>query len=341
MRPKLKINFIYKSEHKIFFAEMKKRLSSDFQIKEIEWDENLDLTDHELFNDFCLVSEDIKEQKPASCFGYVKNAQIIINDEGRDYNNLDLYFVVKKFDEIKTLKDDFSALGDQIENEVSRLQTWYRKQVPMREQKNAGIQMYSKHKSGNQSGGDFFDTFDTGASIQLFLTHTNSYLLNAKILEIIMQFKMSDENQLEEIVKEFTHLQTQFEKSNFHLSILEISKRDLSIKGYQFGGNEFFSPSGHVQIMSNTFPVASEFEKQAYFEAKLNKGEGLILSSVGSIHNWQKKMNIKDYYDLLRGASKPKDDMENIVLKLYEQDSLEYDTSIIWLEVDSYGIHEA
>ena len=210
MRPKYKINFVYRPEHKIYFAELKNRLADDFQIREIEWGEDLKLDES-----FCLVSEELKESINSECFGYIKNAQIIIHDDGRDYNNLDLYFVVKKFEEIRSLKSDFTQLGSQIENEVSRLQTWYRKQVPMREQKNAGINMYSKHKSGSRSGGDFFDTFDTGATIQLFLTHTNSYLLNAKILEIVMEYKMSDQTQIEKIVSEFAQLATQFEKSHF------------------------------------------------------------------------------------------------------------------------------
>ena len=50
---------------------------------------------------------------------------------------------------------------------------------------------------------------------------------------------------------------------------------------------------------------------------------------------------MSEYYQFLSTAAEPKKDLEKIILKLYEEDSLEYDTSIIWTEVNSHGIYEA
>lgn len=339
MHKHLKINFIYKPDHKIYFQELRKRLESiGFEVSALEIEEVPDSLDS---TQFYILSEEFKDLHDLGHFGFIRNAQIVISDNGQDYSNLDLTYVVQKFYEITKMKGDFIELTSQIEREVERLQAWYQQQIPIREEKNDGLYLCSKHKSGNKPGGDFFETIDTGASLQIILTNTNSYILNARILELIMIYKHEEDQSINELLKSFVETQQHFNDSELNLTILEISKRDLSFSGFHFGKNDIYDPSNQLKILSNTFNVSEDYLDAASFSGKLSLGQRIILSSKGVLANWCKKLAHKDYYQHLSSALDPKKDLEKIILKLYEENSLEYDTSIIWTEVNSHGIHEA
>lgn len=339
MHEHLKINFIYKPEHKIYFLELRKRLEEkQFIINLIEAEHIPDSVDQ---SHFTIMSEDFKEDCDLESFGFIRNAQIIFYDNEKEYSNLDLHYVVSKFQEISRMKSDFHELTNQIEREVERLQAWYQKQIPMREEKNEGIYLCSKHKSGTKPGGDFFETIDTGATIQIILTNSNSYILNARILELIMIYKHDEDQSIDGLVLKFSKIQESFNDSDLNLTIFEVSKRDLSYAGFQFGKNDIYDLEGKIKVSTNTYDVSEYFYNDARFSGKLELGQKIILSSRGTLLNWEKKLSLKEYYQYLSDASEPKKDLEKVVLKLYEEDSLEYDTSIIWTEVNSHGIYEA
>lgn len=301
---------------------------------------------HSLFEReaFFIVSEEFRDQSPWDCFAFFREGEVFIKLGEKEFENLDLEFVLNREREIFLLKQDFLILGESISSELKRLRDFNERFFPKRKGKTTGLSFVSKYKTGSHSGGDFFDCLESEEKLTFVLLSTNSYLFLGKISKLIGEMKSFSIYGLEEIIKSVETLRYSFSKGHrdidLEMLILEIDKKNLIFSGHAFGGGSVWSSTHGSFVDKNSYPVETGFSQRCFFSGSLSRGDSLILLSPGGLRNWKKKWGLKEYSELFKAHGNGEDFLEEFFLKIYEEDLLEYDTSMVFINVDKGGVYE-
>ncbi len=256
----------------------------------------------------------------------------------------------------KDLAEVGEDLNDMIQfslEELQRVKRLHEKVVPMKNDNFKGVQILSKFAAGEGAGGEFFDIVKGDQEVLLLLTNTSSYVASSVILSHFEKLRAyqtfgldrikSFVNELSAELKDLELLDT---KNSDTLQIL-VAKIDLSkmkIEGFQYGKTELVSSKGHY-LSSNEIPLSKEFLDQAAFSFDLERGERLVISSPGVRKNCGGFMDNKKYEDFVKERLPlgPRELLNEVYFQLKkkrESDFLQFDASVIYLEVDKNVIIE-
>lgn len=336
------ITFIYKNEDKAQVNTIYQYLSAYFKIKKYECEtwENLGT----LPEGYLIVSRDFMDYVEAETFSYMRDQKVIIKDGGQEYDDVNLVFAITQYIKNENLKTELASLSEVLEGEILRLQNWYRKYSPMRIEKAENFYFCSKYKTGSMPGGDFFDVIERDDQFVIIMTSTNSYLLSSRVIEIISHFRESVRGDIKILLNHISKAREAFASSSsateLDFFVMGIQKKSFEYEGYNFGHTDFCDTTGIVKISSNDFPVEETFFENARFSGKCRYGDKWVISSKGVIANWSEKQALRHYYTELKKNKPAKEILEAIFLSLYEQESLKYDSALMWMEVNQYGIRE-
>lgn len=237
--------------------------------------------------------------------------------------------------------------------ELQRVKKLHEKVVPMKNDNFKGVQILSKFAAGEGAGGEFFDIVKGEQEVLLLLTNTSSYVASSIILshfEKLRAYQTFGKERIKGFVNELSaelkDLELLDTKNSDSLQIL-IAKIDLNkmkIEGFQFGKTELVSSKGHY-LSSNEIPLGKEFLDRAEFGFDLERGERLVISSPGVRKNCGGFMDNKKYEDFVKERLPlgPRELLNEVYFQLKksrESDFLQYDASVIYLEVDKNVIIE-
>jgi hypothetical protein len=256
----------------------------------------------------------------------------------------------------KDLEDVGENLNDMIQfslEELQRVKRLHEKVVPMKNDNFKGVQILSKFAAGEGAGGEFFDIVKGDQEVLLLLTNTSSYVASSIILshfERLRAYHTFGKDRIEhfigELSSELKELELLDTRNSDSLQIL-IAKIDLSkmkIEGFQYGKTEMVSSKGHY-LSSNKIPLSKEFLEKAKFGFDLERGERIVISSPGVRQNCGGFMDSKKYEDFIKERLPlgPRELLNEVYFQLKksrESDFLQFDASVIYLEVDKNVIIE-
>lgn len=259
-------------------------------------------------------------------------------------------------EDLKEMAGDINLILQKVEKEMERIKKLHTDLMPKRYQDIKGLHLLSKFASGESLGGEFFDLAEINHKIFFFLSSSNSYLTSSLILNTFNELKSHDDINLNDLKKVISDIHNELnvlgqtkkkKKINLELMIGIINLKNLKLEGFNFGQNTFVSSlKNDKQMVSvNDYPVDLNFENQAAFEIKLERGAiGYFISS-GIKKNCQAHLRGQDYLQfILKNTSLYKEDMLQEVFfelrKERENEFLENDATMIYLQIDPSMIVE-
>lgn len=237
------------------------------------------------------------------------------------------------------------ALMDSFK-ELKKVQKIHHQMVPFREDKYKGMKILSKFAAGMASGGEFFDSITKDREAILWLSHTKSYVTSSMLFSYFEKLsqmssfeKENLESFLEEMIDELRSLDL-IDRDHPDLLHLMIARIDLStyqISGFNFGKAELIIQNVGG-VYSNDLPVNENSFEDAFFERKIHRSEKLCIVSPGLQLNshYIGRKKVLSILDL-----KNRDILDEVFFELKRKaksDFLEYDSSMILLEVDENAI---
>jgi hypothetical protein len=257
-------------------------------------------------------------------------------------------------------KQDLVEVGEKLNDiiqfsleELQRVKRLHEKVVPMKNDNFKGVQILSKFAAGEGAGGEFFDIVKGEQEVLLLLTNTSSYVASSIILSHFEKLRAYQSFGIERIKKFVVELSSELKnlelldtKNSDSLQILvaKIDLKKMKIEGFQFGKTELVSSKGHF-LSSNEVPLVKEFLESAEFGFDLERGERIVISSPGVRKNCGGFMDNKKYEDFVKERLPlgPRELLNEVYFQLKkkrESDFLQYDASVIYLEVDKNVIIE-
>lgn len=229
--------------------------------------------------------------------------------------------------------------------ELQRVRKIHETLVPLREEKLKAITLSSKFAAGEASGGEFHDVFEGEREIVFLLTHSSSYVLTSQVLSLFSELKESrryDREGIEFFLKQLSKESTGQIKTGHELQlfILHIDLKSLEAFGFNFGSTSLCS-THPLKCSANTFPFSEAFLEKAYFEGRLERDGKYVFLSPGVEKNW-KEQPLQGVVTKLISKG-PKHLLNEIFYRLRrgrEETFLDYDASVIYLEVDSHAIYQ-
>jgi hypothetical protein len=233
-------------------------------------------------------------------------------------------------------------------NELERIKKIHSVIVPMREETYRNIKLYSKFAAGLAKGGEFFDVVDKKNSVTLVVGSFSSYLGTSIILNSLETLKKSmsiNKNILEEFIEDFTDrcrdadlIDRDYHKS-VQLDVIHIDLQKLNLETFHFGLANSFIATKKV-LTGNNYSLNENFFERSYQKMSLSKGSRYFYFSPGAVENFEKQNK-----DILKILTQFKDvgtkELVNesmFQIKKNSNDFLDYDASIIFIEVGSHAI---
>lgn len=264
-------------------------------------------------------------------------------------------------EDLRELAGDINLILQKVEREMERVKKLHTDLMPKRYQDFKGLHLLSKFASGESLGGEFFDLAEINHKMLFFLSSSNSYLTSTLILNSFNDLKTKDDINLEDLKSVIGGISNELnvlgqtkkkKKINLEMMIGFINLKNLKLEGYNFGQNTFISTNQndvqknakHV-IGANDYPVDPQFEKQAYFDVKLERGAMGYFVSSGVKKNCQDYLRGQDYLQFIaKHTNLYKEDMLQEVFfelrKERENEFLERDATMIFMQVDPNMIVE-
>lgn len=260
-------------------------------------------------------------------------------------------------EDLRELASDINLILQKVEREMERVKKLHSDLMPKRYQDFKGLHLLSKFASGESLGGEFFDLAEINHKMLFFLSSSNSYLTSTLILNSFNDLKTKDDINLEDLKNVITGINNELnilgqtkkkKKINLELMIGLINLKNLKLEGYNFGQNTFVSvdqKNTKSIIGANEFPVDINFEKQSYFDIKLERGAIGYFVSSGVKKNCQDYLRGQDYLQFIaKHTNLYKEDMLQEVFfelrKERDNEFLERDATMIYLQVDPSMIVE-
>lgn len=254
-----------------------------------------------------------------------------------------------------TINSDLSEVMGNVEVELLKIKKLYESKAPRRFQNYKGVQIYSKYSAGENIGGEFFDIHNVGNKLLVMMSSTSSYLVSSSILNLFSEVKEKKQLNEDIMTSLFNDICSDARKINaskskkisLELCILNIDLNSLEITGKVFGDFHLkTSDFKDLYRFSHRNKFFDELEDEEFnFEAKLSRGQRLLISSPGFNKNWQ-KLNPEFLQEQLLGndSIKTLDILDEAFFQLKKNlkgGFLSYDASAIILEVDKNAIFKA
>lgn len=328
-----------------FFHKIEEKLKSEYEVIFVDLESQDGNWWEQQESSFFIIGEEFEKLIDYDEFALVKNDRIVIKSEDKIYENISLDFCLKSFFKLQAYKKDLKFLSESLELEIDRLHKWYQRQSPSREVKDRNFHYISQYKAGNVAGGDFFDFIRGEDSYLLIMASTNSYVLSSQIVDNVLKLKQGRAIDCAEVLKGISQVKKEVDgfkgqSNELELLLLKIDQRNLHYSGYQFGKIDGYALKGSWGVSNNQFPVDEAFYGKAYFEGCFHGGDRLVFSSPGALKNWLEKERRGDYYKLLKSREDIKESFEQFFLKLYENDGIKRDSSLIYLEAQNDEVYK-
>ncbi len=232
--------------------------------------------------------------------------------------------------------------------ELQRVKKIHEKLVPIREEKIKGISLYSKFAAGLSSGGEFFDIKKNRNEVAIIVSCTKSYVTSSIVLGHFENFqkkgdlsKAGFEYFLEELIEECRELELidRDEHEQLQLDLITLNLKTFKFEGFHFGNGRYFS-NGKRILSENKLALNENSFEDAYYEGYLKRGERLVFASPGTLQNFRAN-DERDPVDRLileqfdNGARELLNEVFFQLKKNNEEEFLQHDASLIYLEVDA------
>lgn len=237
--------------------------------------------------------------------------------------------------------------------ELQRVKKLHEKVVPLRQEKIRNINLFSKFAAGYSSGGEFFDIKKDDKQIIILVTHAQSYVASSIVLSHFEQFqKVRDANKekleefLEDLIDECRELDLidRDTPEALQLDLLRLDLRTYEYEGYHFGNGAYFS-NGVKLSNENNRALNENFFEEAHYKGILERGQKLIYASPGVLQNFKNKNEEGMLTKVVEQQYKngPREILNEIFFQLKkdsDEDFLKFDSSVIYLEVDSHAFFQ-
>ncbi len=255
-------------------------------------------------------------------------------------------------EDLKELGEDLNIILSKVEKEMLRVKKIHSHLMPKRTQHFKNMEVESKFATGEASGGEFFDLFESNNKVLFFLSSSNSYLTSSITLGTFNELKGKElsleaiQGALKDLQGNFKTLQETKNKKILKLELLVgvLNLKTMQFEGYNFGTNSLIT-SNKKSINVNEYPVDKSFLEKAKFSLQLERGEKLALVSAGLKKNCLDYLDGQGYLEFIaRGFNSHKADLLNEVFfqlrKNVASEFLNYDATMINITVDKSALIE-
>lgn len=241
------------------------------------------------------------------------------------------------------------ALYNESLSELERIKKMHSRLVPMRMENFKNFSLVSKFASGLSSGGEFFDLHETSQEVVIVLGSFQSYLATSVIVrsfEEIKKLNKVTEKSLLSFLENFTNdcrdinLIDRDNYETLQLDIIHIDKRSLFVSGHHFGGSRLFI-NGQEFLGKNRLCLNENNYERSCFNFLLNRNDKIGYFSSGSVKNFESDSYVIEELLVKYGNISIKELVNEFMFQLKEKGLerfLKYDTSLIFLEVNSNAI---
>ncbi len=230
------------------------------------------------------------------------------------------------------------GLVDRVEN----IKELHKTMVPFRSAKIRGVGISSRFCAGTSNGGEFFDFFKAGPDIWVISLHASSYMIVGNFLTLIENWKLETNLSLDKITSDLEEHKSEFEEfGDSSIFIAKNSLSDLKMEVLNIGQHEIIAKDG-VIISRNDQSFPANYELN-YQEAKLTKGEGMLMLSPGYFKNNKEEIDGSEYRSFIsKNWASPVEFISELTFqskKRYNDDEfLPNDQTILIIEVDKNAI---
>ncbi|MFZ4712503.1 MAG: hypothetical protein ACOYL6_02215 [Bacteriovoracaceae bacterium] len=255
-------------------------------------------------------------------------------------------------DDLRELGDEINQILTKVEKEMIRVKKIHSHIMPKRAQHFKNIEVESKFATGEGSGGEFFDLFESGNKVLFFLSSSNSYLTSTITLGTFHEMKGKEltmkalESSLKDLESNFKTLQETKNKKVLTLEVLVgiINLKTMEFDGYNFGNNAVIT-NMKKSINTNNYTVDKGFLPEAQFHLKFERGESAAIVSSGLKKNCQDVIDGQGYLEYIqRGFTLHKGDLMNEVFfhlrKNMASEFLNHDATLVSFRIDANALVE-
>jgi hypothetical protein len=260
-------------------------------------------------------------------------------------------YILKSHHETKIFKkieQKISSFESFYEKEVKILKNLHKKLVPLRKEKIKGAFISSKFLAGLGSGGEFFDIKKDEGQVIIYLTSSNTYFLSSLCLSFFDELKKIKNIKKENLLDFFSLIEkniinTKQENLKLQLGLFVLDLNTYKLWGFNFG-KTFMKSTKNKSIMGNDYFLSKRFWEKSFFTLNLERSEKLFIFSPGFRKCSSKLLNEGQINKILedRGHEESDDLLTEFFFQIkkesIERDFLEFDSSVLCLEVDNNAI---
>lgn len=260
-------------------------------------------------------------------------------------------YILKSYCEteiFKKIEQKISSFESFYEKEVKTLKELHKKLIPLRREKIKGIFISSKFLAGMGPGGEFFDIKKDEGQVIIYLTSANTYFLSSLCLSFFAELKKIKNIKKDDLLDFFSLIEkniinTKQENLKLQLGLFVLDLNTYKLWGFNFG-KTFMKSTKNKSIMGNDYFLSKRFWEKSFFSLNLERSEKLFIFSPGFRTCSSKLLNEGQISKILddRGNEESDDLLAEFFFQIkresIENDFLEFDSSVLCLEVDNNAI---
>ena len=250
------------------------------------------------------------------------------------------------FETTSEINKRLSTFETFYEKDLKSIKNLHKKLIPLRKEKIKGILISSKFLAGMASGGEFFDIKKEEGQLVVYLTSANSYYLSSLCLGFFDHLKKTIITKKEDLFDYFGFVEKSIlsaKQSNLKLQIgvFIIDLSTYKLWGASFG-KTFFKSTKTNFLKGNDYFLSREHFDKSFFSFSLERSEKVFIFSPGFKKSSCKLLNDGQINKILEEGENSDDLINEFFFQIkrenLESEFLEFDSSILCLEVDSNAI---
>ena len=250
------------------------------------------------------------------------------------------------FETMSKINQRLSTFESFYEKDLKSIKKIHKKLVPLRKEKIKGVVISSKFLAGMSSGGEFFDIKKEEGHLIVYLTSANSYYLSSLCLGFFDHLKKTKITKKEDLLSYLGFIENSIasaKQSNLKLQIgiFIIDLSTYKIWGVNFG-KTFVKSTKSKLLKGNDYFLSRENFDKSFFSFNLERSEKLFIFSPGFKKSSSKLINDVQINKILEEGENSDDLINEFFFQIkrenLESEFLEFDSSILCLEVDSNAI---
>ena len=192
-------------------------------------------------------------------------------------------------DEMGEMSKRVQDLLGPLRTNLDQVKELHLEKSPLRKMQLKGVSLYSKYKTGEKPGGEFFDIVVKQETLLLYLSSTDTYLLSALMISefghIAKQKNFSEEN-LGQAVRRIRHNLSQFaaSKARVDLLLMKLCLKTLELDIYSWGEFAIVDQGGPI-LLGQRYPIDENFMEIVHTKTRVHPGQRPLILSSGLMKN--------------------------------------------------------